>query len=73
MLKYMSDVRYAASQGDGWIRYDEEYRLRIDKSGCIITLGRVDTELWVLYVKAGIECCFSPVSQPRWHKDPGAD
>ncbi len=27
MLKYMSDVKYAASQGDGWIKCDKEYRL----------------------------------------------
>ncbi len=52
MLKYMSDVRYVASHGDGWIKYDEEYRLRISWD-VSLHWGRVDTVLWVLYVKAG--------------------
>ncbi len=35
MLKYMSDVRYATSQGDGWIKYDEEYRLLISRDASL--------------------------------------
>lgn len=51
MLKYMYMVRLASSigHGTGWVRFDEQYRLRkarLPQS----SWGAVDMELWVIYV-----------------------
>jgi hypothetical protein len=50
-LKYMQCIRLATSRGynNGWIAYDEQYRLKKDEVAVFI-LGIIDQELWVLYV-----------------------
>ena len=50
-FKYMHSVRMAAVRGyaDGWISYDEQYRLRKALNPAS-SWSVVDSELWMLYV-----------------------
>ena len=51
LIKYMQTVRMAATRGyaEGWIQYDEQYRLRKAHSPSS-SWGVVDMELWMLLV-----------------------
>lgn len=48
-LKYMRDVRMAASRSPGWFRYDEQYRLR-KQANHQSSWGIINPELWLLHV-----------------------
>ena len=51
MLKYLNDVRLAASRsGDlGFRDYDQQFRLRMEHDPSL-SWGEVDSELWLLYL-----------------------
>lgn len=49
MLKYMRDIRIAASKSSGWYKYDEQFRLR-KASDPHSSWGQINTELWLLFV-----------------------
>lgn len=51
LLKYIHTVRLAASRVNnlGWLRYDEQFRYKKARNP-MIPWGKVDQELWLLYV-----------------------
>lgn len=49
LLKYMRDIRIAASKSSGWFKYDEQFRLR-KASDPHTSWGQINTELWLLFV-----------------------
>ncbi|XP_062567406.1 uncharacterized protein LOC134278511 [Saccostrea cucullata] len=48
-LKYMHDIRLGAQRSQGWLTYDEQYRLRASIN-TTQDWGVVDAELWMLYM-----------------------
>lgn len=54
LFKYMHDVRLGAEKSQGWVTYDEQYRLRmaINPSN---NWGVIDSELWLVYMTPGIQ------------------
>ena len=48
IIKYISDIRLFASKGGNFIKYDEQFRLRLalDKS---LDWDKIDSELWLQY------------------------
>ncbi|XP_056020808.1 uncharacterized protein LOC130054574 [Ostrea edulis] len=48
-LKYMRDIRLAATRSQGWYKYDEQYRLR-KASNPESSWGIISQEFWLLYV-----------------------
>ena len=49
LLKYMHDVRLGAEKSNGWVTYDEQFRLRMSINPSQ-NWGVVDSELWLLYM-----------------------
>ena len=83
-LKYMQSIRLAVSRsfGNGWIVYDEQYRLKKARFPSS-SWGVIDQELWVLCVLSGDTKQFSSsgmtydsrvsvplVSSSNYHKSP---
>jgi hypothetical protein len=54
LLKYMRDIRMAASRSQGWFRYDEQFRLR-KQANPQSSWGVINAELWLLYVTSGVQ------------------
>lgn len=52
LLKYMSNIRTAASRhsGLGWKHYDQQFRLRLADDPAGISFANIDSELWLMYV-----------------------
>ena len=59
-LKYMRDIRLAASRSQGWFKYDEQYRLR-KANNPESSWGIINQEFWLLYI-AGQGACESQTS-----------
>ena len=59
-LKYMRNIRLAASRSQGWFRYDEQYRLR-NANNPESSWGIINQEFWLLYI-AGHGACESQTS-----------
>ena len=51
LIKYMHDVRLGAQNSNGWVSYDEQFRLRIAHNPSR-NWGILDNELWLLYMTA---------------------
>ncbi|XP_061188703.1 uncharacterized protein LOC133196870 [Saccostrea echinata] len=53
LLKYLHDVRLGAEKSQGWVTYDEQYRLRmaINPNG---NWGVIDNELWLVYMSPSV-------------------
>lgn len=49
MLKYLRDIRIAASRSHHWYKYDEQFRLR-KVSNPAMSWGDIHNEFWLLYV-----------------------
>ena len=49
LLKYLRDIRMAASRSQGWVRYDEQFRLR-KQANPQSSWGVINSELWLLYM-----------------------
>ena len=49
LLKYMRDIRLAATRSNYWFSYDEQFRLRI-ASQPHLSWGIINQELWLLYI-----------------------
>ena len=54
-LKYMRDIRLAASRSQGWFRYDEQYRLR-QANNSVSSWGIINQEFWLLYIAGQCAC-----------------
>lgn len=54
ILKYMNVIRTAATrhQGQGWLRYDIQFRLRLAIDPTNISFANIDYELWLLFMNA---------------------
>lgn len=52
LLKYMRDIRLAASRSSGWFRYEEQFRLR-KQADPQSSWGIINSELWLLYITNG--------------------
>ena len=48
-LKYMHDIRLGSQRSQGWLTYDEQYRLRASINQNT-DWGVVDPELWMIYM-----------------------
>jgi len=70
ILKYMQTIRTAAARGcnEGWIRYDEQFRLKkaLDPSS---SWGKVDMELWVLLVSSTYSGNFPGQKPQYWNNN----
>ena len=53
LLKYMANVKAAASRstGFGWREYDRQFRVKKARNACI-PWNKIDQELWLLYVNS---------------------
>lgn len=53
MLKYMANVKTAASRshGFGWREYDRQFRIKKARNDCI-PWNQIDQELWLLYINS---------------------
>ena len=49
LLKYMRDIRLAASRSNGWFKYDEQFRLRMS-ADIHASSASINTEFWLLYI-----------------------
>ena len=49
LLKYMRDIRLAASRSNGWFKYDEQFRLRMS-ADIHSSWASINTEFWLLYI-----------------------
>jgi hypothetical protein len=49
LLKYLRDVRLAATRSDSWWKYDEQFR-QVQSNNPSRSWGTIDLELWLLYV-----------------------
>jgi hypothetical protein len=49
LLKYLRDIRMAASRSQGWFPYDKQFRLR-KQANPQLSWGVINSELWLLYV-----------------------
>ena len=49
LLKYMRDIRIAASRSSGWFKYDEQFRLQ-KVANPHSSWGQINSELWLLYI-----------------------
>lgn len=52
LLKYIRDIRLAASRSATWYKYDEQYRLR-KAAAPHTSWGEINAEYWLLYVSGG--------------------
>lgn len=52
VLKYMNTIRTGAKRhgGMGWKSYDEQFRLRLASNQSYMSFGKIDYELWLLYM-----------------------
>ena len=50
LLKYMRDIRLAASRSKNWAVYDEQFRLKIENKNNL-SWGNIHGEYWLLHVK----------------------
>ena len=58
LLKYLRDVRLAASRAPtGWYRYDEQFRLRMADDPHA-SWGQINQEYWLLYVNSSSSSVF---------------
>ncbi|XP_062605043.1 uncharacterized protein LOC134266847 [Saccostrea cucullata] len=62
MLKYMRDIRLAASRSYNWYKYDEQFRLR-RVSNPTMSWGEIHSEFWLMYVSN--QSNFNYTSQPQ--------
>jgi len=51
LLKYMRDIRLAASRSENWAVYDEQFSLKIEKNPNL-SLGNIPGEYWLLHVNS---------------------
>ena len=51
LLKYMRDIRLAASRSENWAVYDEQFRLKIEKNPNL-SWGNIHGEYWLLHVNS---------------------
>ncbi|XP_062618517.1 uncharacterized protein LOC134280106 [Saccostrea cucullata] len=53
LLKYLHDVRLGAEKSQGWVTYDEQFRLRmaLNPNG---NWGVIDNELWLVYMSLSV-------------------
>lgn len=49
LLKYMRDIRFAASKSHGWVTYDEQFRLRKARKPNS-SWGTINQDLWAFYI-----------------------
>jgi len=64
LLKYAKDIRLGAKKyvGQGWIEYDQQFRLRLARDPTTISFATIDCELWIL--------CMSSPTQPSKEGQP---
>ena len=51
LLKYMRDIRLAATRSENWAAYDEQFRLKIEKNPNL-SWGNIHGEYWLLHVNS---------------------
>ena len=51
LLKYMRDIRLAASRSENWAVYDEQFRLKIEKNPNL-SWGNIHGEYWLIHVNS---------------------
>ena len=51
LLKYMRDIRLAASRSENWAIYDEQFRLKIEKKPNL-SWGNIHGQYWLLHVNS---------------------
>ncbi|CAC5363147.1 unnamed protein product [Mytilus coruscus] len=49
LLKYMRDIRLAATRSENWATYDEQFRLKIKKNPNL-SWGNIHGEYWLLHI-----------------------
>ncbi|CAG2220484.1 unnamed protein product [Mytilus edulis] len=49
LLKYMRDIRLAATRSENWATYDEQFRLKIEKNPNL-SWGNIHGEYWLLHI-----------------------
>ena len=49
LLKYLRDIRIAATRSNLWPKYDEQFRLRMSNHP-LASWGQINQEFWLLYV-----------------------
>ncbi|CAG2239286.1 unnamed protein product [Mytilus edulis] len=49
LLKYMRDIRLAATRSENWATYDEQFRLKIEKESNL-SWGNIHGEYWLLHI-----------------------
>ncbi|CAG2203971.1 unnamed protein product [Mytilus edulis] len=53
LLKYMRDIRLAATRSENWATYDEQFRLKIEKNPNL-SWGNIHGEYWLLHITSPI-------------------
>ena len=53
LLKYMRDIRFAASKSLGWVSYDEQFRLRKARKPQS-SWGVINQDLWAFYISTNM-------------------
>ena len=66
LIKYMRDIRLAASRSPGWWKYDEQFRLQ-KANNPLASWGVINSEFWLLYVAAGNS---THMEQPQFNRQP---
>ena len=64
VLKYINTIRTGAKRhvGLGWKNYDEQFRLRLASNPVSMPFGKIDYELWLLYMNSIQEATSQRVS-----------
>lgn len=68
LLKYVRDVRMAASRSSNWYKYDEQFRARIEKNPTL-SWGNIHGEYWLLYITSPVTR-FNQPAHSNWRPQP---
>ena len=49
LLKYLRDIRIAATRSNNWFKYDEQFRLKMANQPQL-SWGQINQEFWLLYI-----------------------